>query len=230
MSPAEVEVEVESKPATAALPETHAHDSNNDDGDDDHDDDDIHFLPDHDDYQCYRETETKTLGQGQKGGDEGIHFAADPNECYRLASSWGMQLRATAVGAVKKDGCVCRGGGGGAGIPLRGEYVTVFDGCDAIDDCDDHCEDGFHDDCLDNDNGSNSNDDDYEDADAEDDDDLPLDLNHGPPPPPPGLLDDNDDLPTAVRRFAWTYAKGLGGLVMGIVDGFAMAAAGAGGG
>ena len=116
---------------------------------------------------------------------------------------------------------------GGAEIPLRGEYVTVFDGCDAIDDC----EDGFPDDRLDDDDGSNSNDDGYQDADADDDDDLALDLNHDHPPPPPlGLLDDNDDLPTAVRRFAWTYAKGLGGLVMGIVDGFAMAAAGAGGG
>ena len=47
-----------------------------------------------------------------------------------------------------------------------------------------------------------------EDADAEDeDDDLSLGL--------------DDDLLTGMRRFAWAYAKGVGGLVMGVVDGLA---------
>lgn len=46
-------------------------------------------------------------------------------------------------------------------------------------------------------------------------DDLPLSLDEG--------------LQTSLRRFAWAYARGLGGLVMGVVDGLAMGAAGNGG-
>ena len=44
-----------------------------------------------------------------------------------------------------------------------------------------------------------------------DDEDLDNDL-------PPGL---DDDSPTAMCKFAWAYAKGLGGLVMGVLDGLA---------
>ena len=46
-----------------------------------------------------------------------------------------------------------------------------------------------------------------EDEDDDDDDDLSLGL--------------DDDLLTGMRRFAWAYAKGVGGLVMGVVDGLA---------
>lgn len=38
----------------------------------------------------------------------------------------------------------------------------------------------------------------------------------------------NDDLVTGVRKFAWAYAKGLGGLVMGVVDGLARGSGGEG--
>lgn len=50
-----------------------------------------------------------------------------------------------------------------------------------------------------------------EDAEAEDEDDDDDDASLG--------LD--DDLLTGMRRFAWAYAKGVGGLVMGVVDGLA---------
>ena len=39
----------------------------------------------------------------------------------------------------------------------------------------------------------------------------------------------DDDLQTAMRKFAWAYAKGLGRLVMGVMDGFARVAGGDGG-
>lgn len=45
--------------------------------------------------------------------------------------------------------------------------------------------------------------------------------------PPPGL---DDDPPTAMRKFAWAYAKGLRGLVMGVMDGLARGAGGGDGG
>ncbi len=35
---------------------------------------------------------------------------------------------------------------------------------------------------------------------------------------PPGF---NDDLAIAMCKFAWAYAKGLGGLVMGVMNGLA---------
>lgn len=38
---------------------------------------------------------------------------------------------------------------------------------------------------------------------------------------PPGF---DVDLPTAAGRFAWAYVRGLGGLVMGVVDGLARGA------
>lgn len=62
-------------------------------------------------------------------------------------------------------------------------------------------------------------DDDHDEIDAEDTDDLDDD-------PSLGL---DDDLQTAMRKFAWAYAKGLGGLVMGVMDGFARVAGGDGG-
>lgn len=43
--------------------------------------------------------------------------------------------------------------------------------------------------------------------------------------PPPGL---DDDTATAMRQFAWAYVKGLGGLVMGVVDGLARGTGGDG--
>ena len=47
----------------------------------------------------------------------------------------------------------------------------------------------------------------------DDPDDAELDKD-----PPPGL---DDDLSTAMCNFAWAYVKGLGGLVMGVLDGLA---------
>lgn len=51
----------------------------------------------------------------------------------------------------------------------------------------------------------------FDDDDPADDEDLIDD-------PPPGL---DEDVPTAMLQFAWAYAKGLGGLVMGVMDGVA---------
>ncbi len=36
-----------------------------------------------------------------------------------------------------------------------------------------------------------------------------------------GLLGLDDDLVTSMGRFAWAYVRGLGGLVVGVVDGWA---------
>ena len=52
-----------------------------------------------------------------------------------------------------------------------------------------------------------------EDADAEDEDDDDDDDDSS--------LGLDDDLLTGMRRFAWAYAKEVGGLVMGVVDGLA---------
>lgn len=74
----------------------------------------------------------------------------------------------------------------GGSIPLQGQYVDVF--AAAADD----------------------------DADLlllDDDDDGDYgDLVSDPPPP---AADCDDDLTTSVRRFAWSYARGLSALVMG---------------
>lgn len=101
-----------------------------------------------------------------------IHFASDPNECYRL-------IAPEIQSPTRPDRC----GDDASSIPLQGEYVDIFDNDD---------DDGDLLLLLDGDDA---------------------DLHHDPPPPPP--LDYEYDLSTSVRKFAWSYARGLSALVLG---------------
>ena len=131
---------------------------------------------------------------------DGIHFESDPNRCFRLADG--------GLGGGGGDGN--DGGGGVRAVPARererygvnellqegeggggGGRASGKGGTAAVVAHDDETYDGK--------NATDDMDQDFEDV-----DDLP-----------PGL---DTDLPTALRQFAWAYVRGLGGLVMGVLD------------